>query len=207
MMNKKIIMVLIGIALTFGICITGCSSEKGDSQPTDQQRTQEEQTDSASEGQEQRSILTSFEAEALDGSAYTQDDLAQKDVTVMNFWSTMCGPCIEEMPDIATFAKTLPENVEMLTVCLDGSDNMEMVKQILEEAGYEGRTLVSGTGDFQSVCEAIQYTPTTVVVDQKGNMIGDVLIGGQEDLEKTYTEMVNSALESMGKAGIGDGTN
>jgi len=207
MMNKKIIMILIGIALTSGICITGCSSGKGDSQPTDQQRTQEEQTDSASEGQEQRSILTSFEAEALDGSAYTQDDLAQKDVTVMNFWSTMCGPCIEEMPDIATFAKTLPENVEMLTVCLDGSDNMEMVNQILEEAGYEGRTLVSGTGDFLSVCEAIQYTPTTVVVDQNGDMIGDVLIGGQEDLEKVYTEMVNNALESMGKAGIGDGTN
>ena len=38
------------------------------------------------------------------------------------------------------------------------------------------------------------------------SMIGDVLIGGQEDLEKVYTEMVNDALESMGKAGIGDGT-
>ena len=87
------------------------------------------------------------------------------------------------------------------------AENMEMVKQILEEAGYEGRTLVSGAGDFRSVCEAIQYTPTTVVVDQNGDMIGDVLIGGQEDLEKVYTEMVNNALESMGKAGIGDGTN
>ena len=130
MMNKKIIMILIGIVLTSGICITGSIRGNSDTQQTDQKRTNEEQTDSASEGQEQRSILTSFEAEALDGSAYTQDDLAQKDVTVMNFWSTMCGPCIEEMPDIAAFAKTLPENVEMLTVCLDGGENMEMVKQI-----------------------------------------------------------------------------
>ncbi|MDE7207020.1 MAG: TlpA family protein disulfide reductase, partial [Lachnospiraceae bacterium] len=93
-----------------------------------------------------------------------------------------------------------PDNVQLITVCLDGDGDMEGVKSILDDAGYEGVTLLSGKGDFEEVCGEILYIPTTILVDQNGNMLGDAIIGGQADLAETYMTAINNALLSMGKA-------
>ena len=121
----------------------------------------------------------------------------------MNFWATFCGPCIVEMPDIAEFAETLPDNVQIVTVCLDGESDLEGVADILDQAGYAGITLLSGDGDFDALCRQVMYTPTTIVVDKDGNMIGDAIIGLQTVLAKSYTVAINNALVSMGKAELG----
>jgi hypothetical protein len=46
----------------------------------------------------------------------------------------------------------------------------------------------------------IQYTPTTVVVDGAGNIVGKPIVGGQENLKEAYTKAINEALTSTGKA-------
>ena len=72
----------------------------------------------------------------------------------------------------------------------------------MSEAGYEGVTLLSGDGDFKDICDNIQYTPTTVVVDAEGNLVADAIIGGQEDLSGTFLTAVNAALKANGQAEI-----
>lgn len=147
--------------------------------------------------------LKTFTAQTLEGGTFTQEDIKNKDVTAVNFWTTFCGPCIAEMPELAAFAKALPENAQLITVCLDASmGNEESAKKILQESGYEGITLVSGDGDFLSICNNVQYTPTTIFIDAEGNMVGDVIIGGQENLEETFLNAVNAVLKSSGKAEI-----
>lgn len=54
--------------------------------------------------------LKSFQADQLGGGRFTQEDFNKHDVTVVNFWSTLCGPCIDELSMIAEFAEKLPEN-------------------------------------------------------------------------------------------------
>lgn len=192
--KKRVLLIVMVLAIA--VFASGCSTESGASAPAG--NTQE--GSGGDSMTEQMEILKDFEAETLEGGVFTQTDLAAKDVTLFNFWSLMCSPCIEEMPDIAAFEKSLPDNIGLVTVCLDGSTDVETVKQILSEAGYEGVTLLSGSGDFERCSDAIQYTPTTIVVDKEGNMIGKAIIGGQEDLDKSFTEAVNAALKSMGKA-------
>jgi thiol-disulfide isomerase/thioredoxin len=190
-----------GLMLMLGLCVTGCSSDHRDSEA---EEGSSQTVDDTAGSEEQGLALRSFEALTLDGASFTQEDLAQKDVTVINFWSTLCGPCLEEMPDIAKFEAALPDNVSLVTVCLDGLYDTERVEEILEEAGYEGITLIWGDGDFLNLCREILYTPTTIMVDQDGNMVGEVIIGGQWNLEETYTEAVNQVLTAMGKAEIGN---
>ena len=147
--------------------------------------------------------LKTFTAQTLDGGTFAQEDIKSKDVTVMNFWTTSCGPCIAEMPDLAAFQKALPENVQLVTVCLDaiwGAE--ESAKKILQDSAYEGITLVSGDGDFANICNNIQYTPTTIFIDAEGNMVGDAIIGGQPNLSESFLEAVNAVLKSGGKAEI-----
>ena len=74
-------------------------------------------------------LFASFTADTLDGGTFTQDDIAAKDATVINFWALSCPPCIAELPDLAAYAKTLPENVQFITVCLDAGIDMDAVKE------------------------------------------------------------------------------
>lgn len=183
------------MVLTVGVFFSGCSGQQASTEQGTSQVTEGTQITESKAGE-----LKSFEAETLDGGSFTKENLEGKDVTVINFWSLLCGPCIEEMPDIAKFAKALPDNVQMVTVCLDGNNDRDNVKSILEDAGYEGVTLLTGNGDFKKISDEIQYTPTTIIVDKDGNIIGDAIIGGQEDLVKTYTDKVNQVLKEMDKA-------
>lgn len=202
MKNKKFFALQLCGILTISMLATGCSG--GKNPPTQSNSpTQTENGGNTSAGTAaELGSMKSFTAAKLDGSSFTQADIAAKDVTVINFWSLMCGPCVEEMPDLAAFAKALPDNVQVVTVCLDGTSDEESAKSILSEADYEGVTLLSGDGDFKGVCDNIQYTPTTVLADAEGNLVDDAIIGGQEDLSGTFLTAVNAALKSSGKAEI-----
>ena len=46
------------------------------------------------------------------------------------------------------------------------------------------------------------YTPTTVLANSDGTLVGEAIIGGQADLSATYLEAVNQALTAGGKEEI-----
>lgn len=202
MKNKKFFVSLFSIVLAINMITTGCSKETN-KEDSENSLIQNENNKIFLEGTASEfGSLQSFSADTLDGGTFTQKDIAAKDITVINFWSLMCGPCIKEMPDLAAFAKALPDNIQMVTVCLDGAGEEEVTKDIVSEAGYEGITLLSGDGDFEDVSNHIQYTPTTVIVDAEGNLIGDAIVGGQKDLSKTFLKAINTALKASKKEEI-----
>lgn len=144
--------------------------------------------------------LKEFTAKTLDGNSFTQNDLKKADITVINFWSTGCSPCLDEMPALAKYANSLPENINLITVCFDGDTNADTAKKILSDAGYKGITLTTGDKDFIEVTDKIEYTPTTLFIDQNGNVIGDAVIGGLEDeVAEVFSTNINNALKTIGK--------
>lgn len=190
MRKKTGFLIMLGLIMVNSIFLTGCNNTEKNGQSSDIA--------------EKNNILKSFSATTLNGESFTEDNLSGKDITVINFWSLTCGPCIAEMPDLAEYEKTLPENIQLITVCLDGeyNNNIENVKSIMEISGFEGITLTSGQGDYQTLCSQIQYTPTTIFVDSQGNQLGEAIIGKQNNLSKSYTNEINSFLKDMGKAEI-----
>lgn len=177
MKTKKLLSLLLAILLTIPL-LSACSEEDGSLN------------------------FTSFSAATLDGGSFTQDDIAAKDVTVINFWGTFCGPCISEMPDLAAFEKALPDNVQLITVCLDAQGNEETAKTLLAQAGFEGITLTGGDEKFQKICRPVTAVPVTVFVDSKGKQVGGKILGAQPDLFQVYQESINEVLKKGGKAEI-----
>ncbi len=49
-------------------------------------------------------------------------DLRGKPV-VLNFWTTWCGPCVEEMPSLVQLQKRMGDHVTVLAVSLDEDEN------------------------------------------------------------------------------------
>ena len=174
---------LAAVLLALTVLVSGCSS-------------------SLNEEASSLGTLGTFSAQTLDGAPFTNEDLGKYDLMVLNFWTTTCGPCISEMPDLAEFEQALPDNVRFATVCLDAQGNEDAVKTILNEAGYEGLTLTGGDGDYASVCGKVQATPTTVLVLPDGTFVGDIVLGTQEDFSGTMLKAINQALSDAGKAEI-----
>ena len=190
---KKIISILLGTALGLSL-LAGCGGGENPEPSGGGSGAESEQGTASALGS-----LESFSAGTLDGGTFTQADIQEKDITVLNVWALTCGPCIAELPDLAAFAKALPDNVQLVTVCLDAAGNESAAQDILEEAGFEGTTLISGDGDLQTLCGNLMYTPTTVLVNDQGSLVGDAIIGGQRDLSGTFLEAVNKALKAEGK--------
>ena len=207
---KNKITLLLCAAASIALLTTGCAQKPAaSSQPAQSQPAQGQSSQSGSGADNSPAgtasmlgSLQSFTALTLDGESFTQDDIAAKDITVLNFWALTCPPCIAEMPELASFAGALPDNVQVVTVCLDGSGNEETVSSILDEAGFSGVTLVAGDGDLAALAGNLMYTPTTLVADSAGTLMGDPIIGGQKDLPKTFLAAVNNALQAGGKAEV-----
>lgn len=202
---KRLLAMTLSAILALGV-LAGCGGGNTPEPPADtaQPENTAQSEDAAQDGQDAGTslgTLASFTAGTLDGGTFTQDDIMAKDVTVINFWALSCGPCIVEMPDLAEFAGALPDNVQLVTVCLDGNGNEDTAREVLEKAGFDGVTLISGSGDLLDLSRSLMYTPTTVFVDGEG-MVADAVIGGQEDLSGTFLAAVNAVLEGSGKAEI-----
>lgn len=209
--NTRWITAILAAGLLTGcLGLTGCGEAPNAARQPEDAATAEASQDTETPVEEEPSAsiethgsLGDFEATLLGGEGtFTQDDIAAKDATVINFWSTTCGPCINEMPEIAAFADALPDTVQVVTVCLDGLYNPERATTVNERSGYEGVTLVNGTDGLAVLVSQVQYTPTTVFVAQDGTVVGDVLVGVPQNLEEAYLAGINEALAWQDKPAI-----
>lgn len=196
------------LALLIGTSLVGCSDQEaagvGDvaagaqtSQAAQTTQTTQTSADIATYGS-----LGAFSATTIDGGTFTDADVAAKDVTVINFWQTTCPPCIEELPSIQALAQRLPDNVQILTMCFDGSGKREAAQKVLDKAGWTGTTLVSATDGLLGLARTVEYTPTTVFLAADGTLVWGSIVGSPSNLEKAYLEGINATLAWQGKDAV-----
>lgn len=190
------------VVLFFAVSLSSCNITKQSGKQDNEQKSEKKINKQVAGTAQKFGKLKEFTAKTLDKKEFGPSEFEKYDLTIINFWSTWCGPCVAEMPELAEFAKKLPKNVQFITVCLDGNTEAKEAGKILKKAGFSGTTLVKGNDDFSIVCDRIQYTPTTILVDAEGNLIGDELIGVQDDTQMAYLSYVNDALKRMDKEEI-----
>lgn len=141
--------------------------------------------------------MNSFSTKTLNDDVFTQDNLAEYDLTMVNVWTTWCGPCIQEMPELQKLYEMLPDNVNMITICVDANDEPDLAKQITKESGCTFQTLYSNGELEQSLLKEVTGYPTTLFFDRNGNLVGNSELGvpGDNPAEK-YLKMIEERLES-----------
>lgn len=136
-------------------------------------------------------VLPEFATKDLFGNDVTSAIFAQKDVTIINFWGTFCGPCINEMPELGAWMRELPENVQLIGVVTDAmlgdEKTAQKAAQILEQADAPFVSLLLDDALAQ-YCSRLVGVPTTVLVDSEGRVIGEPILGAQMNAYKSALE-------------------
>lgn len=153
---------------------------------------------SRSDGTTVPNAFPAFSTVDLNGNTVTQDIFAGKDLTVVNIWGTFCTPCINEMPEMGEWAKTMPENVQLIGLVsdlpsADDADTLEMAQLICEKSGVEYINLIANS-DFAELLSGVVGVPTTIFVDGNGAIVGEPIVGAYVDGYKQFVEEYLNAL-------------
>jgi thiol-disulfide isomerase/thioredoxin len=141
-------------------------------------------------------VFPKFSSEDLDGKTVTSGVFSGHKLTMVNFWTTWCPPCIGEMPDLGKLGRDMPEGTQLIGIVLDAEDSetIQAAKSILSDAKADFLQIIP-CGDMGPITETVEAIPTTVFVDSVGNIVGEPLVGARD--EKTYRSEIAAALKSL----------
>lgn len=185
---------LIAIPLLYG-----CGSEEPEEVP-EETIVQEETTAAAAADGEH---LFDFSAREFSGERFTEADLADKDLTIINVWATDEWDSVNELWELAAIEEQLMDNVRLATYCADGNDKTDRAEDLLAQAGFNGTALYKAKKDLKAVVDQVEEYPTAFFFDSEGNQVSKPLKGVPDDPGQTYREKVNECLGEMGKGMIG----
>ena len=106
----------------------------------------------------------------LDGSSQTTAGLKGK-VTLVNFWATSCVTCVAEMPKItATHDKYKARGYDTLAVAMS-YDPPSYVVNYAQTRKLPFGVAIDNTGAVARAWGDVQLTPTTFIVDKRGDIV------------------------------------
>ena len=135
-----------------------------------------------------------FEGKDLDGNTVKSKELFSANaVTVVNFWFTTCNPCVGELSELDALNKELAKKggtlIGVNTSTLDG-DKAEIsdAKDVLMKKGatYQNVYFDSNSEAGKFAANLLAY-PTTYVVDRKGNIVGEPIVGAITEKKQAET--------------------
>ena len=114
--------------------------------------------------------FAAFDLADLQGKHHRLQDYKGRWV-VVNFWATWCVPCLQEIPEIAAFAKAHPD-VVVLGVAVDAADNLARVKQFAAKTGHD-YPVIPGSDAVEQQLGEPKALPTTRIYDPAGKVTYD----------------------------------
>lgn len=112
----------------------------------------------------------------LYGNEVDQTIFGEYKLTMVNVWGTFCGPCIQELPDLAQLNSEMPEETKLVGIVTDVSNesSIETTKAMLIDRNvvYENWLLDQALYDF--IVQNVPGVPTTFFVDENGEIVNTI---------------------------------
>ena len=155
----------------------------------------ESSDNASSKSDESTGVFKGFKGKDLDGNDVDDSLFAKNKVTVVNFWFSGCKPCVGELSKLNELNEKLKEmGGEVVGINTDTLDNNEAgIKEAKEILKAQGASYKNLTFDSNSTVGKyagnIMAFPTTVLVDEDGNIVGEPFMGGIDD-QSNYDQLM-----------------
>ncbi len=171
------------------ICLAALTLSACTSQTPKTQTPQSTAASSQTAAPEQNAgVMSSFSTTDLDGNPVDQSLLAKYDLTMVNVWTTNCGYCLKEMPDLGELAAEYePKGVRILGMVADvlnsdgsiSESQMETARQIVDQTKADYPHIIPSR-DLYGILASVSAVPTTFFVDSQGRQVGSAYAGAQD---------------------------
>ncbi|MFZ2269479.1 MAG: TlpA disulfide reductase family protein [Azonexus sp.] len=91
---------------------------------------------------------------------------------VVNFWARWCAPCRQEIPELASFAKTHKGKIEVLGIGIE--DKAEPVREFADKYKMNYTVLIAGDKGIplmQNLGNNVGGLPFTLFIDRSGKVV------------------------------------
>ena len=139
-----------------------------------------------------------FETVDLAGQPVNLQDHLHKDVVILDFWATWCGPCVQALPIVAGVAEEYKDR-GVVFYAVDQEEDAETISEFLAEEQLDVPVAMdadSAIGDLYGV----DGIPHTVVIGKDGK-VQVVHVGFTDGMEKQLSTELDDLLAGKDLAG------
>lgn len=112
--------------------------------------------------------LVDFSTVDLHGEMVTLTEFQDREVVVLDFWATWCGPCIDGMPDLQELHEEFDHRgVEILAVNV--GEQVDTVQKFMAKQLYSFRVIMDPDREIKALY-GVEGIPQLIVVDKKGRL-------------------------------------
>jgi peroxiredoxin len=133
-----------------------------------------------------------FELDLVGGKKFHLADSKGKEVVVLDFWATWCGPCLQAMPQVERAAGEFKDKGVRL-VAVNLQETAEQVTALLERQKLHVTVALDRDGTVADKYKAVAI-PQTVIVNRDGT-VARLFVGGGGHLEQTLKDALKAVLE------------
>lgn len=130
----------------------------------------------------------------LDGNVIKSEEFyKEKPLTLVNVWGTFCGPCKEEMPDLAKLYDEYKDKMNFLGVVVDTNvsmdTNVEEAQKIIKDSGVNYKNIMPNPTTEDTLVN-ITAMPTTFFVNSEGKVLGGFVGKADKDSLKATIDKI-----------------
>lgn len=85
------------------------------------------------------------------------------------------------------------KGVRVLAILAD--NEVDAAKKILEQTGGKYKNIITTESLIEGFLDQIMYVPTTLIVNSKGEMVGEVIAGARSTEE--FSKLIDDALKGL----------
>ena len=189
---KKIFKILILFALA--LSLFACNKKNN---PGDTNKVEEKEKTTATAIELEKMPIENFDFQTmdiLDGNVIKSEEFyKEKPLTLVNVWGTFCGPCKEEMPDLAKLYDEYKDKMNFLGVVIDTNVSMDTnvgeAQQIIKDSGVNYKNIMPNPTTEDTLVN-ITAMPTTFFVNSDGKVLGGFVGKADKDSLKATIDKI-----------------
>ena len=126
--------------------------------------------------------------------------LEQYKLTMVNVWTTNCGYCLKEMPDLGELSREYADkDFQVIGIISDArsadSDESKAAVDIIERTKADYTHLLLSDSMIDSFVSEIYAIPTTIFVDSTGKVLCSSIVGS--NAKESWAGAVDKVLEHV----------